>query len=101
MCLYWFSKPNPVFETKSPICQSPYRAHINNIPDKIVVEAFFNISCNLRVITPVQYTVYSFIRYLVGSENAAITKNTPCHVQLYIRTKVMFLKCPSLKLITG
>ncbi len=53
------------------------------------------------MIAPVQYSMYPFISYLVGYIGATITKNAPCHVQLYIRTDIFSFKCSSFEFIAG
>ena len=51
------------------------------------------------MITTIQNTVHTMICQLIGNICAAITKNAPCHMQLYIRADIFFIKSSSFKII--
>src|SRR5215210_2006414 len=41
-----FGKPYTILETEGPVCQRTYRAHINYVTNKFIVQRFLDIGCN-------------------------------------------------------
>ena len=51
------------------------------------------------MVPAVEYPVYALVRELVGHMGAAVTEDTTCHMQLYIRTDILLFKCPSFEFV--
>ena len=47
-------KPYPVLETECAIGECSHRANVNNVADEFIIERFFDISSNLRMVAPRQ-----------------------------------------------
>src|SRR5687767_13002806 len=100
MCIHWFKEPHTILESKSSVGKRSHRTNVDHITNEVVVESIFNIGSDLRMITAVEHTMFTFVCYLVGNIQATVTKYAACHVKLYVWTKVHPVKCSSFKFIS-
>src|SRR5688500_9272472 len=101
MRIYRFQEPYAVFETESFIGQCAYRTNVDDVTDKVVIERFLDVGCDLGMVAAIEYTMNAFIGELVGGEYTTVTQDATRHVQLYIRPQIMFRKLTAGEFVTG
>ena len=80
--IYRFCEPNPAFKPESTVGQRAYRADINHIPGEIIIYNILYIRGNFRMIAPVDHPMHTVVRDLLAHFDAAVTQDTPVHMQL-------------------
>lgn len=101
VCVHWIKEPNAAFESECTVCQCTYRANIDDISTEIVVDGFFNVGTDLRVVAPIDNTMYALLSELIGHKHTTEAHNAAGHVKFDVGTNVNFLKRAAFKLVAG
>jgi hypothetical protein len=76
--VYGFEEPDAVFEPEGLVRKGAYRADVDDVADKVVVERFLNIGGDLGMVTAIENSVRAFVRQLIGRKDTAITGPRSC-----------------------
>ena len=101
VCVHRLREPYTVLKAEGFIGEGANWTNINHVTDEFVVEGLLYISCDLRMISPVEDTMFAFVGELVRCIYATIAKDTTRHVQLDIITQVVRSKCAAFEFVTG
>src|SRR4051812_38889973 len=101
MCVHRFGKPHAALEAECLISKGAYRASVNHVTRKIIVDCLLYVSTDFGLITTTKYTVNTVVCKLIGNISATIAQNAASHVQLDLITNVYLLKRPSIFFIAS
>lgn len=94
-------KPNPAFESECAVGQRTHRAHVYDIAAELAVDGFLDKGADLRVITAVEYAVYTLRAELLRRKHASEAHDAARHVQFDVWPDVYLLECAPFELIAS
>src|SRR5690606_17100020 len=99
--IYRFQEPYAVLETEGFIRERAYRAYINHVADKVIVQGFVDVGAYFRCFATAQHAVLAAVGELVGGKYTTVTEYAARHVQLYPVAYIYLVKGPALELVAG
>src|SRR6218665_1525283 len=99
--IHRLGEPHALLKAEGPVGQCPYRAHIDHVARKIVVNNVLNVSRDLGGIATGNNAVHTVVGDLVGGFHTAVAKNAAVHVQLDLIANIDHLILAALELEAG